>query len=97
MGYLRRKYMAPKYDPAPELFRSWKVAYPELRRELRRENFELIHDPTPEPAISSYVLSQEQINELAVMEMDLQVKIADRELAIANKAREMMRKSMEIK
>jgi hypothetical protein len=42
-------------------------------------------------------LSQEQINELAVMEMDLQVKIAERELAIANKAREMMRKSMEIK
>jgi hypothetical protein len=50
----------------------------------------LADDPVP---IINF-LSQEQINELAAMEMDLQVAIAEKELAIANKAREMMRKSM---
>jgi len=50
-----------------------------------------------EPLLVSKFLSKEQLNELAVMEMDLQVAIAEKELDLANKARDMMRKSMRTK
>ncbi|MFA7357074.1 MAG: hypothetical protein WCY97_08345 [Methanothrix sp.] len=72
-----------------------------------REGYpELIPELTPayassmladEPLLVSKFLSKEQLNELAVMEMDLQVAIAEKELDLANKARDMMRKSMRTK
>ncbi|MCP1392091.1 MAG: hypothetical protein WCY97_08335 [Methanothrix sp.] len=73
-------------------YRRWREIYPELAYESTPVYSSSMLADDPVPIIN--FLSQEQINELAAMEMDLQVAIAEKELAIANKAREMMRKSM---
>jgi len=73
-------------------YRRWRKINPDLEYKSTPDDSSNLLADDPVPIIN--FLSQEQINELAAMEMDLQVAIAEKELAIANKAREMMRKSM---
>ncbi|KUK44382.1 MAG: hypothetical protein WCY97_08340 [Methanothrix sp.] len=94
MRYLRWNPGYP-VDPAPWFYRRLREMYPELAYESKRDYTSNMLADDPIPLVK--LLSQEQMKELAAMEMDLQVEIAEKELALANKAREMMRKSMRTK